>query len=181
MRREITRERDGEYVTLSIDTESGRPPHLSITGESGDVATEAQARRMALANWEQYFEDGPDELRELQERVGHRWGPKRMAQHVLDTDGEYHGIGVTGDGLRRGTVHVAHSFGQIRTELAEWFPEATFLFPYHLTSTADLPPEILRAAECILLCDEHDDCRLYPEMAADCVAASRARPPGKHR
>lgn len=124
MRREITREHDGRFCTLKIDTASGRPPHLLITGTSGVVVTEAEAERMVRDCWEAYFNDNPS--------------------------------------------------------VAEWFPEVAFLRPYHLVATADLPPKILRAAETILSCDEHDDCRLNPELSAACAAAPRPSR-GKHR
>ena len=128
MERKIIRSANGQFCQLNIRLHEGR---LSICGVAGDVLTEAQARREALEYWESFFDDNPDERRAMNERFGRRFTSARgAARFVLESDGEYHGLDVLSED--DGKVFVGHSFGQIRDEIAEWFPEAMAYFKWHL-------------------------------------------------
>lgn len=125
--RSITRKRAGSYCTIRIEWRNGR---LSITGEAGDVARPAAAKRRALDFWRSFFEDSPGEIAAMNERCGTRFrSPTAAARYVLASDGDLHGLDAREDG---GDVLIGHSFGQITDELREWFPEAAPLLPWHL-------------------------------------------------
>ena len=80
--------------------------------------------------------------------MGERFGrdfeddPEVAAQFVLDCDGEYHGLDVVYPSNcpndYEDHVFVAHSCGQIRDEIGQWFPEATPFYMYHLNGMSPL-------------------------------------------
>lgn len=141
MKREITRIKGDRFCTLEINLETrandtGSPgkstiTRLSLTGSAGEVVSRADAKRRALAYWESYFDESPDERRALAEKFEKHFRTARgAARFVLSVDGEFHGLDVTredGD-----DIYLAHSFGQIREEIAEFFPEAVPYFRWHL-------------------------------------------------
>jgi hypothetical protein len=109
---------------------------LAITGVYGHIVSRDEAEEMALTFWESFFEDNPEELKALRERVGINFrSPKRAARYVLDVDGEFHGLDVHAEEMRKDhgcRVFLVESCGQIREELARFFPEAEGAFGYHL-------------------------------------------------
>lgn len=128
MKRSITRVRGEEFCTLEISLENGR---LSICGIAGDVMRTASAKRQALAYWVSFFEDSPEEIKSMNERCSTAFRSARSAaRYVLASDGEFHGLDVTRE--ESGRVYIGHSFGQIRTELARFFPECVPYFAWHL-------------------------------------------------
>jgi hypothetical protein len=137
MKREIIRDRTNEHGTrefcqLEIELRAhGEGVELSICGTAGYVLTEAEARRQALEYWESYFEDQPEERKAMAKRFGKRLRDARAAaRFVLDSDGDYHGLDVVRE--EGGKVYVGHSFGQIREEIAEFFPEVVPYLRHHL-------------------------------------------------
>jgi hypothetical protein len=139
MTRTEIRERDGEYgerefCRLEIelrDRDGG--PELSICGSAGYVYTERQARSQAREFWISYFEECPSYIEEMNKRCGTNFrSPKSAAKYVLDCDGEYHGLDIVEE--RDGNVYVSHSCGQIRDELAQFFPELVPFFGWHLNN-----------------------------------------------
>ncbi len=130
--RERTNE-DGvrEFCQLDVtlrDREDGL--ELSICGTVGHVLTRAEAKQQALDYWQCFFEDEPAARREMNERLGLKCtSALSAARKVLDIDGEFHGLDVIEDG---DNVYLGHSFGQIRDEIADFFPEAAQFFRFHL-------------------------------------------------
>jgi hypothetical protein len=105
--------------------------HFSICGAEGEIHSCASARRQALEYWEGFFEGSPNDLRELGERFDRRFKtPRAAARFVLETDGEYHGLDAYK--VTESKVYTVSSCGQIREEIAEFFPEAVPYFKWHL-------------------------------------------------
>jgi len=128
MERKIMRRKGNEFCELTIRLHDGR---FTLSGTAGVVLTERQGRREALEYWESFFEESPGELIAMNERFGRQFRtPRGAAKFVLECDGEYHGLDVVdGDG---NDVYVCHSCGQIRDEIARFFPEAVPYFAWHL-------------------------------------------------
>jgi hypothetical protein len=119
------------FCQLEVELRDGdKGPELSICGSAGVIVTKDVAREQALAYWASYFEeDDAARMRLIDEREEYMTA-EQAAQHVLDVDGELHGVDVIqedGD-----DVYVLTSCGQIRTELADFFPEAVPFFRFHL-------------------------------------------------
>lgn len=128
MERTITRQRQGEFCQLHIRLQDGR---LSLSGTAGQVLSARGAKREARAYWQSYFEDAPEQILDLNRRFGRRFtSAAGAARFVVETDGAYHGLDVVSE--QDGRVLCAHSCGQIREQLAEWFPEAVPYFRWHL-------------------------------------------------
>lgn len=132
MKFSILRQRDGDFCRAEIELrERDGGQELSICGTAGVIMTEDSAREQALEYWVSFFEEMPEEIIGMNQRMGTDFGnAEDAAQYVLDTDGEFHGLDVTdtdGD-----NVLISHSCGQITEELAEWFPELAGLFNWHL-------------------------------------------------
>jgi len=135
MKRTETRVKNGEFCRLEIELrEHNGLQTLSICGTAGVVLSDRDAKREALAFWEGYFEEEPYQVGDLNERFGRRFrSPASAARFVLDCDGQYHGLDVV-DVEDTDAVYVAHSCGQIREELARFFPEAVPFFRFHLNN-----------------------------------------------
>ena len=145
VKREFCRSRGGEFVCATVEirqvTPGGRD-HLtrpaderlvlSITGTAGYVVTRAQAKKEAKESNVAYFEDlDTNGIANYNSQWGTNFrSPRAMAQYVLDTDGEFAGLDVHRETDKH--VWITHSAGQIREEIAEWFPEIEWLLPYHL-------------------------------------------------
>jgi len=128
MNRQITRTKDGRYCTVNIKLENDR---FSITGEEGCVVTNKYAREEALEYWRSFFEQMPHERRNMNERCNTNFRtPLSAAKYVLRVDGKFHGLDATE--MDDGTVRILESCGCIHDTLAEWFPEAKPLIPWHL-------------------------------------------------
>jgi len=127
MERKVLRQTDSEWCELEIRLRDGR---LSICGATGYVLSRAQAKREARESWASYYDEvGDEERRELNRRLGCR-SANGFARRVAELDGELHGVDVhREDGDR---ILVTSSCGQIREDLARWFPEAQPLFAWHL-------------------------------------------------
>ena len=158
-KRKVTRVKDDAYVSVEIQvTASGR---LTVCGEAGNVTTPAFAKGQALALWESFFEDSPEERRAMAERFGRTFRTaKSAARFVVQSDGDYHGLDAT---ERGGMVYIAHSFGQIREEIVEFFPEVAPLFAWHLNDLrsgceewrkVELPEEIIELARTVCADEE---------------------------
>lgn len=122
------RTKGGRWCEVEVTLKDGR---LSICGSEGRIMRPAAARREALAYWTSFFEDQPEEMVEMNRRLGKRFTSARgAAKFVIETDGEFHGLDVhyeDGD-----EVLVTESCGQIRETIAEWFPEVAPYLRYHL-------------------------------------------------
>jgi hypothetical protein len=128
MNRTIRRIRGKEFCDLEISLEEGR---LSICGTAGEIITPKSAKAQALEYWKSYFVDCPEEITAMNERLGTAFrSPTSAARYVLRKDGEYHGLNVMAE--TKGRIFIGHSFGQIREELADFFPEAIPYFRWHL-------------------------------------------------
>lgn len=132
-RKKATRIIGKEYCTLEVELRVHEDSFkvLSICGTAGRVATPAAAAKEALAYWETFFEDQPEERRAMNERCGKNFRTaKSAAKFVVDSDGEYHGLDVAME--HAGKVFISHSCGQIREELKRFFPEVEPYFKHHL-------------------------------------------------
>ena len=128
MERKIMRRQGNEFCELEIKLRDGR---FTMTGTAGYIGTERAARREALSYWESYFEESPGEIQAMNQRFGRRFSSTRgAAKFVLECDGEFHGLDVVHQD--DGEVYVCHSCGQIREEIARFFPEAKPYFAWHL-------------------------------------------------
>jgi hypothetical protein len=128
----ITRTRGGDFCKAEIELrDRNGTPELSICGVAGVVMSKREARKEALAYWVSFFEECPEEMVSMNQRCGRRFtSPNGAARFVLEEDGEFHGLDITAEGRDR--VFLGQSFGQIREDLAEWFPELQSLFVWHL-------------------------------------------------
>lgn len=141
LREERTRNDGTTWVQLEIRLHGGR---LSICGSAGYILTHAQARQQAHEFWASYWDEiSEDERKEHRERLGCRNG-NGFARRVLAADGDYHGLDVERE--TENDVYVLHSCGQIRDELAEWFPEAEPLFAWHLN---DMRPDCVHQEQAV--------------------------------
>lgn len=113
------------WCEVEIELRDGR---LSICGLEGRIITHAEWKREAREYWESFFEESPEELGRMAIDYGTRTA-KRAARKVLDVDGEYHGLDVHRD---NGKLYLTESCGQIREEIAQWFPEVAPYLKYHL-------------------------------------------------
>lgn len=106
--------------------EVGHPLTISTSGSSGQAVTPARARAMAIESWISYFEDATEEIYNMARRFNRQFRtPSGAARFVVETDGEYHGLDIhseIGTG-RASRVLLTQACGQIRDEIAEWFPE----------------------------------------------------------
>jgi hypothetical protein len=133
VKREITRIKGDRYCTVSIEIREGE--ELSVCGESGRVVRTGAAKREALEYWRSFFDDSPDEIGTMNEKCGTRFrGSLSAARYVIAQDGDFHGLDVRENDAPRGFVLVGESWGQIREEIAEFFPEVVPLFPWHLNN-----------------------------------------------
>lgn len=130
----ITRTIGDEWCELQVEIRENEGfKELSICAASGVVVSRAQAKRDALAYWESFFEDSPEERRAMAEREDKTFRTARSAaRFVLQCDGEFHGLDVHRE--ENGKVYLTMSCGQIREEIARFFPEAVEFFPWHLNS-----------------------------------------------
>jgi hypothetical protein len=128
MRRNIMRRMGREFCRLEIELTDGR---LSVCGSAGVVMSRKDAKKEGISRLESYFDGEPEARREINERCGMNCHTSRGAAiAVLRQDGEFSGLDVvTEDGE---DVYVGHSFGQIREEMLQFFPDAAPLFPWHL-------------------------------------------------
>lgn len=130
-------------VEIKLRNRTGNGPELTVCGASGYILTEEEATEEAKQYWISYFEDmGDDEGEGEALRILRNMGRSidgitdvidAAAQCVLDCDGEYHGLDFHDyhDGDK---VLLTSSCGQIREEMARFFPEVVCLFEYHLNS-----------------------------------------------
>lgn len=133
MERTEMRERKGdhgqrEFCEIQVRLHEGR---FSICGTAGVIVKHRDAKRQALEYWTSFFEDEPSEIYAMNERFSRQFRTaKGAAKFVLETDGELHGVDVVQEDGN--DVYIGHSFGQIRDEIAEFFPEVTPFFRWHL-------------------------------------------------
>lgn len=128
MHKKLLRRKDGRWVEVEITLKNGC---LSISGAEGPVITCEEGKEQALAYWTSFFEDEPDQLKDMEHRVRRFFDtPKAAAQFVLDTDGKFHGLdlhAIDGDELL-----ITESCGQIVKKIREWFPELAPALSWHL-------------------------------------------------
>jgi hypothetical protein len=133
MKRKITRTKDNEFCILEIELRdrNDKGLELSMNGTHGHIVTDEKARNETLEYWVSFFDENPDERRSMNERFNTDCQtPEDAAEFVLEVDGDYHGLDVVKED--DGKVFVGTAFGQIREELANFFPEATPYFKWHL-------------------------------------------------
>lgn len=128
MEKNFTRINGNRWCSVNLKLDNGR---FSVSGSEGEVVTVEQAKTMALEYWEGFFDDDPEQLANMNKRFSKCFRSSKLAaKFVIDTDGEYHGLDV--DREEDGKVYLVQSCGQIREAIAEFFPEVSCLFPYHL-------------------------------------------------
>jgi hypothetical protein len=132
-RKEMRVNDDGEFCRLEVELrDQGRGPELSICGTAGYVLTEKQAELEAHEFWASYFDEvercGTESIEEMTGRTFE--DGDEFADHIANVDGELSGLDVVAE--EDGKVFVCHSCGQIRDEIARFFPEATQFFRFHL-------------------------------------------------
>jgi hypothetical protein len=140
-----TRIIDGEWCEVSVELKNYG---LSVTGAAGYVCTEEQAKEQAREFWISYFEEtrgceccGSEKIRM---NDGAEFDDvEAAADYVLAVDGEFHGMEIH-EWISDDQVLVGHSWGQIRDEISEYFPELQWLFDLHLTQPAPLLVEMMR-------------------------------------
>ncbi len=128
MNKNLLRVIGNRFCVAEIRLKDGR---FSICGIAGRIVTRAQAKREAIEYWEDYFKDEPANINEMNQRCGSNCRTAlSAAKYVLSVDGEFHGL----DAYREtgGKVYLTESCGQIRDELAEFFPWIVPFFAYHL-------------------------------------------------
>lgn len=132
-KRKITRTKGNRFCTLEVELSdrNGKGLELSITGMAGRVQSRAQSKRDALQTWISYFDDQPEEIMNMNRRFNKRFTSSAgAARFVIATDGEFHGVDVVQEEGNK--TFVVECCGQIRDEIAEFFPEAEPFFQYHL-------------------------------------------------
>jgi hypothetical protein len=113
--------------------QSDKGPELSITGSEGQIISRTAARKMALAYWENFFEDSPNERILMGEKFAkHFRTASSAARFVVKVDGEFHGLDV--HQIEGGKVFITQSCGQIGDVLENWFPEAKPYRKWHLNN-----------------------------------------------
>lgn len=132
MEKKITRIKGSHFCTLEVElSEQDGKTRLSICGVYGDVLRRAEAKKQSLEYWKSYFEENPSEIMDMNKRFNKRFtSPGGAARFVLETDGDFHGLDVVSES--DGQVLNCTSWGQIREELARFFPEVVPYFQYHL-------------------------------------------------
>jgi len=116
------------FCRLELRLENGR---LSICGTAGRVESRKQALMEALDYWVTFFEDSPEEISAMNRANGTRFlSATSAAKYVIASDGEFHGLDVVKE--EGGKVFVSESCGQIRDEIAHFFPEVVPFFKWHL-------------------------------------------------
>lgn len=128
--------KSGEWCEVSIRLEEHLPEdegdnrfRFSLTGMQGYILPRAAAKKQALEYWQSYFEDNEEELKDFAYKFGKRT-PLSAARHVLKVDGELHGLDIYKE--EKNKVYITTACGQIREEIAEWFPEVMPYFEWHL-------------------------------------------------
>jgi hypothetical protein len=137
-RKEIRVNDDGEFCRLEVELrDQGRGPELSICGTAGYVLTEKQAAQEAHEFWASYYDEcswsecHADEVDGIEQMTGRKFEDgDEFADHIAEVDGELAGLDVVAE--EDGKVFVCHSCGQIREELARYFPEVHQFFRFHL-------------------------------------------------
>lgn len=120
--------KNGRWCQIEVDLKDGR---LSICGSEGRVFKDREAKALARRYWEDFFAENEAELAQFALKYGKRT-PKTAARYVIEQDGEYHGLDLEGGRPIDGQAYVIESCGQIRDDLAEWFPEHVPYFKWHL-------------------------------------------------
>lgn len=125
MNRKIIRTQGKRFCEVEIRLEDGR---LSVCGTEGRIVRRGAAHKEALNYWMNYFEENPSEIIRLGRRTA-----TGAAKHVLDVDGEYHGLDVHYTStMRPYEVFLVESCGQIVDTIREFFPELAPLLKWHL-------------------------------------------------
>lgn len=124
---------DNEFCVAEVTLSEIEPGdyRFSITGQHGYIVKPSQAKREAYEFWLSYFEESPEALVDMQKRFGCRTA-SGAAKKVLNVDGEYHGLDIFWPETDDKQVCVTTSFGQIREEIARFFPEIMPYFKWHL-------------------------------------------------
>ena len=103
---------------------------LSICGSAGHTSTEEDAREEALNYWEGFFDEDSEARLNVIENHKKFMTTREMAQEVIDSDGEYHGLDVHKE--EEGKVYLLTSCGQIRETIVKFFPEIEQYLWWHL-------------------------------------------------
>ena len=103
---------------------------LSICGSYGYVLSREEAAEEALQYWESFFDESDSERLRMIENAGEYMTSKQMAEKVVESDGEYHGLDV--HKVEEDNVYTLTGCGQVRDEIASYFPEVVQYFKYHM-------------------------------------------------
>ena len=135
IRRTEMRVKGREFCRLEVELrerEEGKL-ELSICGTAGYILTEAQARRESQEYNESWLEESDENIAYIREHSGIAFrSAKRAATWIRSCDGEYAGLDVVKE--EGGKVYICHSCGQIREEIARYFPEVVRYFHWHLNA-----------------------------------------------
>jgi hypothetical protein len=140
----ILRHDEENWCELHVRLRQGdKGPELSITGSEGTIHSRTAARKMALAYWENFFEEQPDERILMGEKFAkHFRTAGAAARFVVKMDGEFHGLDV--HKIEGGKVYLTQSCGQIGDVLENWFPEVKPYLKWHLNGLHKLPAEVIK-------------------------------------
>lgn len=116
------------WCEVEITLNDGR---LSICGTAGEIIVREDAEARAFGYWLDFFEGQPEEIIAMNKRCGSEcYDAETAAQYVVDNDGPLHGVDV--DSEDADDIFVVDCCGQIRDEIAQFFPEVTPFFRFHL-------------------------------------------------
>ena len=164
-------------VEIELRERDGKQ-ELSICGTAGYTLTQSAARKEALEHWVNYFEDDRAALAQFALDHGKRT-PRTAAKHVINVDGEYHGLDVHHTDGRK--VYVTHSAGQIRETIARFFPEVERYFEWHLNGMTPAC-EHQRAfgwSNCRAHYKEGEECAQPIQHSEEITKYHEAHPPSK--
>lgn len=135
IRRKETRVNGSEFCRLEVELREGEEGklELSICGTAGYILTPAQARRESQEYNESWLKESDENMAYIRERSGIRFrSVKAAAKWIRCGDGEYSGLEVVKEDAD--CVYICHSCGQIRAEIAQYFPEVVKYFQWHLNA-----------------------------------------------
>ena len=98
---------------------------FTMSGSTSDIYSMDGAKKYAKEYWKDFFEQDPDQLRDMNERMGTKFRSATAgAKYVLDTDGELHGFDndtKLGEVEYKGKTYIFHSQsgGQITDTMEE--------------------------------------------------------------
>jgi hypothetical protein len=120
-------------IELRLQT-GDKGPRFTVCGTAGYILSEKDAERESQEFWESCLEEG-ENLADFNRQNNSRYrSTERAARFLRSYEGAYSGLDVVypSDVDTDDKVFVAHSCGQIRSELQRFFPDFDWTFPHHL-------------------------------------------------